>query len=79
MKFACIGDTTAPPTRWPLSPQSSSIRPAPRSPGGFFQTEPNVRFVVGCVAFRRATRSPTSALISATGRGRSRYSTCATT
>ena len=47
----------APPTRWPFRPQSSSICPAPSSPGGFLKTEPNVRFVVGCVALRRSTRS----------------------
>ena len=62
-------------SRCPLSPQSSSIRPAPSSPGGFLKTEPNVRLFVGWVALRRATSSATSALISSTGRGDSRYST----
>ena len=72
LEFACRGETTAPPIRWPLSPQSSIIRPAPSSPGGFLKTEPNVRLLVGCVALRRATSSATSALISAGGRGASR-------
>ncbi len=58
---------------------SAFARPAPSSPGGFLKTEPNVRLFVGCVAFRRATRSATAALISSIGRGVSRYSTRATT
>ena len=66
--------------RWPFSPQSSSIAPAPSSPGGFLNTEPNVRFVVGCVALRRSTSSRTVARISLSGRAASsRYSTAATT
>ena len=31
MKFACRGEISAPPIRWPFSPQASSIRPAPSS------------------------------------------------
>ena len=79
MKFACFGEIIAPPMRWPLRPQRSSSCPAPDSPGGFLKTLPNVRLFVGCVAFRRATRSATVALISAGGRGSRRYSTRATT
>ena len=33
MKFACLGETIASPTRWPLSP-ADSIRRAAWSPGG---------------------------------------------
>ena len=62
MKFACRGEMTAPPIRYPFSPQLSSMRPAPSSPGGFLKTEPKVRLFVGCVALRRATRSATVAL-----------------
>ena len=79
MKFACFGEIRAPPIRWPLRPHASSIAPAPSSPGGFLNTEPNVRFVVGCVALRRSTRSRTVARISLSSRGSSRYSTAATT
>ena len=38
MKFACFGEISAPPMRYPLSPHSSSILPAPSSPGGFLKT-----------------------------------------
>ena len=38
-KLACLADTTAPPTRRPLSPSESMIRPA-ESPGGLANTEP---------------------------------------
>ena len=34
MKFACFGEITAPPIAWPLSPHSSSMRPAPSSCAG---------------------------------------------
>ena len=79
MKFACLGEITAPPIAWPLSPHASSIRPAPSSWSGFLKTLPNVRLFVGCVAFRCAISSATVALISSGGRGTSRYSTSATT
>src|SRR5439155_3066763 len=46
MKFACMGEITAPPTRWSLSPHSSISFPAPIWPSGFLNTDPNVRFVV---------------------------------
>ena len=49
------------------------------SPSGFLKTLPNVRLFVGWVSLRRATSSATVALISAGGRGASRYSTAATT
>ena len=57
-------------------------RSAPRPPAptpGFLNTLPKVRFVVGWVAFRWASSSATSALISSTARGTSRKRTCATT
>ena len=38
-KLACLSDTTAPPTRRPLSPAASMSRPA-ESPGGLRNTEP---------------------------------------
>ena len=38
-KLACFGETTAPPTRRPLSPSESMSRPA-ESPGGLANTEP---------------------------------------
>ena len=79
MKFAWRGETSAPPIRWPFARQSSSILPAPSSPGAFLKTEPNVRLFVGCVALRCATSSATRALISPAGRGASAYSTSATT
>ena len=59
MKFACRSEMTAPPIRCPFSPHASISAPAPRSPGGFLKTLPNVRFVVGCVAFRCASSSAT--------------------
>ena len=65
--------------RWPFSPHASISAPAPRSPGGFLKTLPNVRLVVGCVALRCASSSATAALISSTGRGTSWKRTCATT
>ena len=79
MKFACFGEISAPPIRCPLRPHASSIAPAPSSPAGFLNTEPNVRFVVGWVALRRSTRSRTVARISVSSRGSSWYSTAATT
>ena len=57
MKFACIGEITAPPIRWPFSPHASSIRPAPSSWSGFLKTLPKVRLFVGWVALRCAISS----------------------
>ena len=79
MKFACRSEMTAPPIRRPFRPQSSISRPAPGPPAGFLKTLPNVRFVVGWVAFRCASSALISALISSTGRGASRKLTSATT
>ena len=53
MKFACLGEISAPPIRCPFRPHSSSILPAPTSPGGFLKTLPKVRLFVGWVSFRR--------------------------
>ena len=79
MKFACIGEICAPPIRCPLSPHASSIRPAVSSCSGFLKTLPNVRLFVGWAALRCAWSSAIVVLISSTGRGVSRSSTCATT
>src|SRR5881394_633872 len=54
MKFACFSDTTAPPTRAPLSPALSMSRPA-KSPGGLRNTEPQLGTRSGWVALRRAS------------------------
>jgi hypothetical protein len=62
-----------------LEPAELEHPARPRSPGGFLKTEPKVRFVVGCVALRRAIRSATVAFTSSAGRGSSRNSTRATT
>ena len=78
-EFACRGEISAPPIRWPFSPQASSIRPAVSSWSGFLKTLPYVRLFVGCASLRWRCRSETIALISATGRGSRRNSTRATT
>ena len=54
MKFACTGEMRAPPIAKPFSPQASSSWPLVRSPGGFLNTEPNVRAFRGCAAVRRS-------------------------
>ena len=65
----------------PMPLEAAQLEHAPRAElsRGFLNTDPNVRLFVGCVAFRRATSSVTSDLISSTGRGARRYSTRATT
>ena len=57
MKFACIGEISAPPIACPFSPHASSILPAPSSCSGFLKTLPNVRLFVGWVALRWAISS----------------------
>jgi hypothetical protein len=62
MKFACRGETIAPPMRWPFRPHSSISRPRRVSGDGFLKTLPNVRLFVGCVDFRCASSSATCVL-----------------
>ena len=79
MKFACLGDTSAPPIAKPFSPHSSIIRPAPGEPSGFLKTLPNVRLLVGCVALRRPRSSPTRAFTASRDDAWRRTRTSATT
>src|SRR5260370_31895622 len=51
MKFACLGETCAPPICSPLRPQASISRPA-ESPGGFLKVLPRLRCSIGWVARR---------------------------
>ena len=41
MKFACVPETSAPPTRVPFSPTRSMSAPAD-VPGGFVKTDPQL-------------------------------------
>ena len=66
-----LRDDRARRSRWPFRPAAldqRARRPGPSS--GFLKTLPNVRFFVGCVAFRCASSSATSALIASGGSGR---------
>ena len=72
MKFACRSEMTAPPMRWPFRPERSIKAPAPGPSSGFLKTLPNVRLLVGWVAFRCASSSATSDLIASDGFGVSR-------
>ena len=72
-KLACLADTTAPPTRRPLSPSESMSRPA-ESPGGLANTEPALEPPGWCSRRHRTTSatSPRSRRRSPRRSGRSR-------
>ena len=56
MKFACMSDTHAPPTEYPLRPQESMSWPTERDPG-FLNTDPHDGLPSGWRSLLRATRA----------------------
>ena len=67
MTFAWTGEISAPPTRRPLRPHSSSSFPA-KSPGGFLKIEPAFG-CFGSASLRLAATSARRAAISSAGFG----------
>ena len=79
MKFACRGEMRAPPIVKPFSPHASSSWPLVRSPGGFLNTEPNVRAFRGWAAVRRSCMPRIVARIASGSAGVRRRTAPATT
>ena len=70
MKFACLRETSAPPTRRPLAPAASTSRAA-WSPGGLVKTLPQFGWARGWVARRQSRASSIRARMSSRAPGSS--------